>query len=59
MMRECVMYTECAEVAAVSHDTSQVTTKQRCTHTTLVDIVKNTLYKATVTLSESPATRAQ
>ena len=59
MMRECVMYTECVEVAAVSHDTSQVTTKQHCNYTTLVDIVKNMLYKVTVTLSESQATRAQ
>ena len=36
----------CDEVALVSRGTSHVTTKQRCKHTTLVDI-ENALCKAT------------
>ena len=34
----CMVYTECAETAAVSCGTSHVTTTQHCTYTTLVDI---------------------
>ena len=33
-----MMYTERAEMAAVSRGTSYVTTKQRCKYTTSVDI---------------------
>ena len=42
----------CAETAAVSRGTSDVTTKQRCKNTNSVDI-QDVLCKATVTHSES------
>ena len=38
-----VVYRTCAEMAAVSHDTSHVTTKQHCKYTILVDIQKRAL----------------
>ena len=38
----CMVYTERAESAAVSRDTSDVATKQLCKYTTSVDI-QNTL----------------
>ena len=44
MVHGCVVYTERAETAAVSRGTNHVTTKQRCTNTT-VDI-QNELYKS-------------
>ena len=34
----CMVYTEHAQKAAVSHGTSHVTTKQHCKYTTSVDI---------------------
>jgi len=40
MVHGCVVYTERTETAAVSRDTSHVTTKQRCKCTTSVDIQK-------------------
>ena len=42
MVHGCMVYTELAETAVVSRGTSHVTTKQRCKHTTHVDI-ENTL----------------
>ena len=38
MMHSCSVYTERAEMAAVSRGTGHVTTKQRCKCTTLADI---------------------
>ena len=40
MAHGCMVYTECAETAAVSCGTRHVTTKQRCKHSTLMDIQK-------------------
>ena len=48
----------CARRFAVSCGTSHVPPKQRCKYTTSVDI-QNALQKATVTYSESHATRVQ
>ena len=45
-----MVYTECAETAAVSHGTYRIKTKQRCKYTTLVDIQK---HKSTVSLLEN------
>ena len=41
MVHGCMVDTERAEMAAVSHGTSHVTIKQHCKYTTLVDILKN------------------
>ena len=57
MVCGCMVDTECAEMAAVSHGTSHVTTEQPCKYTTLVD-TQNALQKSTVTHLESPLTRA-
>ena len=38
MVHGCMVYTERAEMAAVSHGTSHVTTEKCCKYTTLVDI---------------------
>ena len=38
MVHGCMVYAECAEMAAVSCGTSHVTIKQRCKYTTSVDI---------------------
>ena len=47
MVHGCMVYTECAKMAAVSHGTSHVTIKQHCKHTILVDIQKhNTFLKS-------------
>ena len=40
MVHGCMAYAERAEMAAVSRGTSHVTVKQRCKHTTSVDIQK-------------------
>ena len=48
MVHSGMVYTERAETAAVARGTSHVTTKQRCKHTTSVDI-QNLLQKETVT----------
>ena len=40
MVHGCIVYTERAETAAVSHGTSHVATQQRCKYTTWVDIQK-------------------
>ena len=50
-----MVQTECAEMAAVSHGTSHVRTKQRYKYTTSVDIKKHAI-KATNTHLESYAT---
>ena len=42
-VHSCMVYTEHAEVAAVSCGTSHVTTKQCCKYITLVDIPKSTI----------------
>ena len=47
MVHDCMVYTERTKMAAVSHGTSHVTTKQCCKYTTWVAI-QNMLYKATV-----------
>ena len=39
----CMVYTERAEMAAVSHGTSHVTVKERCKYTTSVDIQKRAI----------------
>jgi len=38
MVHDCVVYKEHAKVAAVSHGTSHVTTKERCKYITSVAI---------------------
>ena len=58
MVHGCMVYTECAKMAAVSSGTSHVTTKQLCNYTTWVDI-QTVLQKATVTHLESHVTRTQ
>ena len=57
MAHGCIVYTECAEMAAVSHNTSHVI-KQHCKYPTLVDIQKCAMKKL-VTRSESHVTWVQ
>ena len=53
-----MVYTVRAQTAAVLCGTSHITTQQRCTHITSVDI-KKTRYEELVTHLESHAKRAQ
>ena len=55
----CIVYTECAETAAVSRGTSHVTTKQHCKYTNLVDIYSKMCNEKLVTHTESHVTTAQ
>ena len=45
MVHGCMVYTECAEMAAASRGAGHVTAKQRCKNTTSVDIQKRTIKK--------------
>ena len=54
----CMVHTECAEMTAVSSGTSHAGTKQRCKHTTWVDI-QSGLCEAKVAHIESHAARVQ
>ena len=58
MVHGCMVYTERAEMAAVSRGTSHVTTKKRCKYTTSMD-TQNALYKDTVIHLESNVTKEQ
>ena len=54
MVHGCMVYTERAETAAVSRDTSHVTTEQCCKYTTSADIQKraiNSLFSITCDMS--------
>ena len=57
MVHGCMVYTEHTKTAAVSHDTSHITTKQHCKYITLVDI--KMCYKKLVTHLESHMTKVQ
>ena len=41
VLHGCMVYTECTKMAAVSHGTSHVKTKQHCSTPLLVDIQKH------------------
>ena len=58
MVHGCMAYTERAQTAAVSYDTSHVATKQCCYYTISVDI-QSALLKMLVTHVELHALKAQ
>ena len=52
MVHGCVVSTECGKMAAVSHGSSHVTTKERCKYITSVDIEKRTIKSRSRTQSQ-------